>query len=87
MQLIHTCMRATLIAIIITALEVTILWNQIGGVNSLSTAGQIIPLVIGISAVLRIFYLSQFAQEEDDPVAPSVGDVRDIPLGRPLPAR
>lgn len=42
---------------VLAATELTILWNGIEGVNNLSSAGQTIPFVIGLGAVIRILYV------------------------------
>lgn len=45
------------VAVVITiGIEVTIMWNDIRGVYSVNTTGQLIPLLYGINAVLRIIY-------------------------------
>lgn len=41
----------------IVASELQLKWNRLDGINSLSTTGQIIPLVIGTLSLLRTFYL------------------------------
>jgi hypothetical protein len=42
---------------VVLATELTIKWNSIRGVNSLSSAGQTIPFVVGLGALVRIFYV------------------------------
>ncbi|TKA66540.1 hypothetical protein B0A49_10482 [Cryomyces minteri] len=49
---------------IITATELTIYWNNITNVYSLSTAGQTIPFAIGIGALLRVVYVYAFKTGE-----------------------
>jgi hypothetical protein len=67
MQQIQTMLRAIVASTVIIATELTIFWNKIEAVNSVATAGQIIPLFVGSFAVVRIFYLWCFSQEPDDP--------------------
>jgi hypothetical protein len=45
-------------SIVIVAGELTIRWNHISGVNDISSAGQLIPFVIGAGSLLRIFYVN-----------------------------
>ncbi|KAK5016675.1 hypothetical protein LTR16_001586 [Cryomyces antarcticus] len=49
---------------IITATELTIYWNNITNVYSLSSAGQTIPFAIGIGALLRVVYVYAFKTGE-----------------------
>ncbi|KAK7184393.1 hypothetical protein PSPO01_09427 [Paraphaeosphaeria sporulosa] len=47
------------IALAVTvATELTISWNEIGGVGTLSGAGQTIPFAIGLAAIVRILYVA-----------------------------
>ncbi|KAF2817020.1 uncharacterized protein BDZ99DRAFT_7341 [Mytilinidion resinicola] len=56
-----------IVATIITAAtELTIHWNNITGVNSLAAAGQTILFVIGLGAVIRVFYVYLFHDEQRD---------------------
>ncbi|TAQ90183.1 hypothetical protein B7494_g1487 [Chlorociboria aeruginascens] len=70
MQLLHTGIRLIIISTVITATELSVVWNDIQGVNSVTTAGQIIPLLLGINAIVRLFYLrwysSVYPGEDDD---------------------
>ena len=43
-------------SIIVIATELTISWNYISGVNSISSAGQLIPLVLGLAGVICVFH-------------------------------
>lgn len=52
----------TLIAII----EVTIVWNILTGVNSLKSAGQLIPLIVGIAGVVQVVGYYIFRSTADD---------------------
>ncbi|XXH02416.1 COP9 signalosome (CSN) subunit [Hypoxylon texense] len=54
------------VAVVITiAIEFTITWNGIRGVHSVNTAAQLIPTLIGIGAILRIFYVFLFGEDGD----------------------
>jgi hypothetical protein len=46
--------------IVVTATELTIKWNNIQGVNTLNSAGQTIPFLIGVASVVRILYVYLF---------------------------
>ncbi|KAF2678748.1 hypothetical protein K458DRAFT_422828 [Lentithecium fluviatile CBS 122367] len=55
-----------IVAIMVTlATELTISWNQIEGTNTLSGAGNTIPFVIGIGAIVRVLYVSAFYDTDD----------------------
>ncbi|KAI0400633.1 hypothetical protein F4802DRAFT_475354 [Xylaria palmicola] len=52
------------VAVVInTAVELTISWNGIGDLDSIGSAGQLIPTMIGVFGVLHIIYV--FAHEEE----------------------
>ena len=57
LQQLRSACNVAVASTIITATELTIKWNKIQGVNSLTSAGQTIPLLIGIAAILRIVYV------------------------------
>lgn len=38
-------------------MELSIHWNDLEGVNAVSSAGQIIPLVPGAACLVRMFYV------------------------------
>jgi hypothetical protein len=42
------------------ATELTIRWNQITDVRDVSSAGQLIPLVIGAGLIIRVIYVGWF---------------------------
>lgn len=94
MQLLYTVMRLIITSVVITATELTIIWNHIIGVNSVDTAGQIIPLVIGAVALSRLFYLRMvepypwFDVKDDDSINERVGGFGDVPMSAsPPPTR
>lgn len=43
--------------VVVMATELTISWNGIEGVGQISSAGQTIPMIIGIGHVARILYI------------------------------
>jgi len=45
-------------SIVIAATELTIKWNAVTGVNDLTSAGQLIPLLISLALVARVLYVS-----------------------------
>jgi hypothetical protein len=55
-----------IVALVVTlATELTIQWNELKGVNSLSSAGQTIPFVIGLGSWIRILYIYFYKQASD----------------------
>lgn len=44
-------------SIIVVATELTIRWNRIANVNDVSSAGQLIPYVIGLGVVVRVLHV------------------------------
>lgn len=57
LQIIGTCIKFIVTGIIIIGTELTIAWNEIRGVNDLSSAGQTIPLALGVAIVARVLYV------------------------------
>ena len=54
--------------------------------NSLSSAGQMIPFAIGIAAISRLVYVYLFKEPDDQPSRPhSPIDSTRIPLGYAAP--
>ncbi|KAI1763553.1 hypothetical protein GGR53DRAFT_467202 [Hypoxylon sp. FL1150] len=65
------------VTVVVTiGIEVSIMWNNIRGVGAVNTTGQLIPLLIGIGAMLRIIYVFLFGEDtdplEDGPPSQSV---------------
>ncbi|KAF2108511.1 hypothetical protein BDV96DRAFT_605573 [Lophiotrema nucula] len=50
---------------IVIATELCIKWNRITGVNDINSAGQMIPLVIGVGSVVRILYMAAYSLFSD----------------------
>jgi len=57
LQRIDTVFRIVLVTIIVVATELTIRWNDIQDVYTLTSAGQTIPFIIGVAALVRVIYL------------------------------
>ena len=79
---------------VVLATELTIKWNGLRSVNSLSSAGQTIPFVIGIGSLVRVFYIYikpmlkarwgsgtqvESSQEAKDPPGPVPFEVTPVP--------
>jgi hypothetical protein len=43
--------------IVVLATELTIKWNRLRGVNTLSSAGQTIPFLVGVGSLVRVIYV------------------------------
>lgn len=75
------------------AIELTVAWNEIPGVNILSTVGQTIPLVIGLGGFVRVLYVSMFYEQvaRSPSRSTSISSRRpsevDIEISRPPRAR
>lgn len=65
LQNLDTWMRIVIVVTITVATELTISWNEIKGANSLSGAGNTIPFFIGLGAVVRVFYVAMFYEDDD----------------------
>lgn len=52
-------------AVLVAAVELTISWNHIKGVNNVNTSAQTIPLFLSIGFVVRTLF-RRFAQGDDD---------------------
>ena len=57
LQKLRSACNFAVASTVIAGTELTIKWNKIQGVNSLTSAGQTIPLLIGIATILRIAYV------------------------------
>ena len=68
-----------------TATKLTIRWNSTAGVNSLSSAGQLIPFIVGLSIVLRVLYFywkdEEPPREEGEVVVTEVEVAGDMLIG------
>jgi threonine/homoserine efflux transporter RhtA len=41
----------------IISIELTLIWNNIDDVHSISSTGQLIPFVTGVAGILKVFYV------------------------------
>jgi hypothetical protein len=68
------------------ATEKTIQWNGINGVADISSAGQLIPMIIGIEMLIRVIYGAWKGEDEgrgavdDSSVAESLTTFPDIAI-------
>ena len=76
-----TLIRLAVSCIVVAATEYTIAKNRIQNVNMLDTAGQLIPFVLGIAGILRIFYKATHVVQLNDIVT----DFTNLPLSGRLP--
>lgn len=45
-----------LIILFITQVELTIVWNHVSGLNSLTSLGQLIPFILGVGGLLKVLW-------------------------------
>ncbi|KAJ4353472.1 uncharacterized protein N0V89_005202 [Didymosphaeria variabile] len=78
LQNLDVWIRIVIALAVTVATELTISWNEIGGVFSLSGAGQTIPFAIGLTAIVRILYVAMKPTQVHQPHSrPS--SVRQVP--------
>ena len=54
------CMSCVVLLLVVLAIELTLYWNQISGVNTVDSTGQVIPMVIGLTVpVTAVWYSIQ----------------------------
>ena len=82
MQLSMTVIQLVVAGTVIAATELTIFWNKIRNVNSVDTAGQIIPLAIGSIAIFRPLYLRLRGRLEIPDLSDTEDPVADEPAAR-----
>ncbi|TVY73587.1 hypothetical protein LSUE1_G006853, partial [Lachnellula suecica] len=63
-----------------TATELTVRWNRISGVLDLSTAGQLIPLIIGGGLIIRVIYVGIFHKQDGKDDAESNASIQADPF-------
>jgi len=64
-QAIGSFLNLGVTAVINVAVELTIVRNRIQGIHGVTSAGQLIPFIIGVGAVTRIFYVFLFGEDKD----------------------
>src|SRR5215469_18585476 len=67
MRFLNSVAKLSVAAVINVAVELTITWNGIRNLYSIGSAGQLIPTIIGVAAVLRVIYVLLF-EEDGDPL-------------------
>jgi len=67
LQMVNSIIVASIVT---AATELTIKWNMITGVNDLTSAGQLIPFLIGVALVLRVVYVGFFRNGPDGETIP-----------------
>lgn len=83
LQNLDTWIRILIAVTVTVATELTISWNEIGGVNTLSGAGNTIPFFIGLGALLRILYVAVYYDDDDDSDVESYYSDRTHPRSPP----
>lgn len=66
LQELQTFINLTVASIIVAATELTIAWNHITDVNEISSAGQTIPLIIGVGQIVRVLYIMLVTGDDYD---------------------
>jgi hypothetical protein len=66
LQNLDTWIKVVIAIMVTLATELTISWNHIEGANTLAGAGNTIPFVIGIGAIVRVLYVAAFYSDNDD---------------------
>lgn len=65
LQELQTLISLAVTSTILSATELTIIWNGIEDVNEVSSSGQTIPLVIASGLLVRVVYVALFIGDED----------------------
>jgi hypothetical protein len=92
LQNLDVWIRIVIALAVTVATELTISWNEIGGVGSLTGAGQTIPFAIGLAAIVRILYVAM-TYEKVELLHAGLGEtprpipVRQIPAPVAMPVR
>ncbi|KAF2014170.1 hypothetical protein BU24DRAFT_492873 [Aaosphaeria arxii CBS 175.79] len=87
-----TWFKIIVATLVVLAIELTIQWNEIRGINSLAGAGQTIPFLFGLGTVLRILYVyfspkDDIMDDDDSDSYYSHRPRRSAPAPRPPAAR
>ena len=85
-------MSACIFAVNVAAIEFSISWNDLGDVNSMKSAGQLIPFVVGIMILLRVIWKYQWQSDgesgQDEPRTSHVNVDEDegasVTIGPPM---
>jgi hypothetical protein len=69
MQILDSTSQFIVATTVITGVELTICWNKIQGVHDISSAGQTIPMILGIGALIRVIYVWKFKKAAHEAVS------------------
>ncbi len=80
MRELQTFVNLAVASTVVAATEFTIQWNSIIGVGDLNSAGQLIPMLIGVGLVTRVVYVGIIKGDDyDDSEDGSSSDSHDWP--------
>lgn len=57
LRALNCAIKSATASVVVVATELTIHWNHISNVSSLSSAGQLIPFAIGLGTIVRVLYV------------------------------
>ncbi|PVH72746.1 hypothetical protein DL98DRAFT_502005, partial [Cadophora sp. DSE1049] len=81
LQELQTFINLTVVSIVVAATELTIAWNHITDVNEISSAGQTIPLIIGVGQIVRVLYIMLVTGDDYDDYFSGTNSVDSWPSG------
>jgi len=65
-QVVDSSINTILATTIVAATELTIRWNKITSVGSSNSAGQLIPIFLGVAAFTRVIYRAYFPADDEN---------------------
>ncbi|KAL9073481.1 MAG: hypothetical protein Q9161_002902 [Pseudevernia consocians] len=68
LQRLQSVFNVAVASTLLAATELTIRWNKIKGINTLSSAGQTIPFLIGVGALARILFVYRYGPSPLDDI-------------------
>jgi hypothetical protein len=80
LQILESVFQSLVTTAIVIGVEVTIIWNEIEGVHEIASAGQTIPLFLGIGSVAMVLYV-RFVKKDAETV------LADGPSNKPTMAQ
>ncbi|OCK94895.1 uncharacterized protein K441DRAFT_677132 [Cenococcum geophilum 1.58] len=69
MQILDSTSQFIVATTVIIGVELTICWNKIQDVHDISSAGQTIPMILGIGALIRVIYVWKFKKVAHEAVS------------------
>ncbi len=63
------------IVILVLQVELTIFWNNVSGLQSLSSLGQLIPFILGVGGLIKVLWGKWTL------VSKGIGEERNLPSG------